>query len=220
MVIKNIKDFNYFITTCGKVFNSKGLEIKQQRNRDGYWTVNLRRDGKYFHLRVNRLVAQTFIPNPKNLPVVNHIDHDRGNNNVSNLEWVTHSENQNKSIENNWMAGKKRSKLNVEQVKLICEMIQDGYRNKEIREKLNVTQDEVIGIRTGKTWREISKEYKLIRHRRGISEDSVRWICRKLREGLKVSEVVRLASSESITRSVVTKIKNKKTFINISKDYF
>lgn len=46
-----------------------------------------------FGRSVHRIVAETFIPNPNNLPCVNHIDGDRGNNNVSNLEWVTYSEN-------------------------------------------------------------------------------------------------------------------------------
>lgn len=220
MQIKKIEGFDYLVSDCGKVFNLKNKELRQQKNKDGYWTVNLRRDGKYYHLRVNRLVAQAFIPNPLNLPIVNHIDHDRGNNHLANLEWETHSGNQIKSIENDWMSGKRRSDLDVHTVKKICEMIQDGYRNIEIRDKLNVTQDIVIGIRTGKTWPEISKDYRLVRHKRGISEETVRWICQQLKNGIKISEIVDRATSGGVTRSVVSKIKNKKTFTDISKHYF
>lgn len=55
---------------------------------------------KWKRIAVHRLVAQTFIPNPDNLPEVNHIDHDRGNNHVSNLEWCTHQYNMEHSKEN------------------------------------------------------------------------------------------------------------------------
>lgn len=59
-----------------------------------YWVVWLRKDGTiHKKMFVHRLVADAFIPNPGNLPVVNHIDHDRRNSRVENLEWVTFSEN-------------------------------------------------------------------------------------------------------------------------------
>lgn len=63
-------------------------------NRDnGYLRVNLVTDGKDKRYYIHRLVATTFIPNPDNKPQVNHIDGDKTNNSVSNLEWVTISEN-------------------------------------------------------------------------------------------------------------------------------
>ena len=60
---------------------------------NGYYVVNLNADGKRNVRPVHRLVAQAFIDNPLNLPCVNHIDGDKTNNNVSNLEWVTYGEN-------------------------------------------------------------------------------------------------------------------------------
>lgn len=58
----------------------------------GYYMVNLKRNGKIKHCLVHRLVADAFIPNPKNKPTVNHIDGNKLNNIVSNLEWATRSE--------------------------------------------------------------------------------------------------------------------------------
>lgn len=62
-------------------------------NKKGYLRVQLYKNNKRRNLRVHRLVALAFIPNPDNKPKVNHIDGDPTNNVVSNLEWVTGEEN-------------------------------------------------------------------------------------------------------------------------------
>ena len=63
--------------------------------KDGYRNVKLYRDGKERTLYVHRLVAQAFIPNPDNLPEVNHKDEDTTNNRVDNLEWCSSKYNSN-----------------------------------------------------------------------------------------------------------------------------
>lgn len=72
----------------GKRF-SKGQIIKPGATPKGYLFVQLSSGSEICTKRVNRLVAEAFIPNPKNLPVVNHKDKDRANNSVANLEWCT-----------------------------------------------------------------------------------------------------------------------------------
>lgn len=67
----------------------KGRVLKQQLNPCGYMYVGFRAKGKYVKLRVNRMIAITFIPNPNNYPEVNHIDCDPTNNRLDNLEWCT-----------------------------------------------------------------------------------------------------------------------------------
>lgn len=71
----------------------KGRILKQQENNCGYLQAQFYINGKQTKRLVHRLVAQTFIPNPYNLPQVNHKDNDRTNNNVSNLEWCSTSYN-------------------------------------------------------------------------------------------------------------------------------
>lgn len=71
----------------------KGRILKPQDNGIGYLQVGFYKDGKRVNRYVHRLVAQAFIPNPDNLPEINHKDCNRSNNDVSNLEWVTHVEN-------------------------------------------------------------------------------------------------------------------------------
>jgi hypothetical protein len=67
--------------------------MKMSKNEAGYWMVDLYKKSKRTTNRVHRLVAEAFIPNPKNKPQVNHKDSNRANSCVSNLEWCTPSEN-------------------------------------------------------------------------------------------------------------------------------
>ena len=76
--------------------------LKQVRSPFGYMAVSLQLGkGKMKTIRVHRAVADAFIPNPGNLPQVNHIDGNKTNNNVSNLEWVTEQGN----VDHAWSTG-------------------------------------------------------------------------------------------------------------------
>ena len=67
----------------------KGKVISLLKGEYGYIQVNLYYNGKNYKKYVHRLVAQAFIPNPDNLPQINHKDEDKTNNRVDNLEWCT-----------------------------------------------------------------------------------------------------------------------------------
>lgn len=82
---------NYEVSKSGLI--RRGSHIKVPTNHNGYYSVDLYSGGKRIKRRVNRLVANAFIPNPNNLPEVNHKDGNKLNNTVDNLEWVTKSEN-------------------------------------------------------------------------------------------------------------------------------
>ena len=78
--------------------NKTGEIMKPSKKQNGYMQINLwTRDGRRKKEHVHRLMALTFIPNPENLPQVNHIDRIRDNNVLSNLEWVSSKENVAKS---------------------------------------------------------------------------------------------------------------------------
>lgn len=95
-VLEN-SQFKYYVTEEGKVYvkrKSNGkLKEKFVKLKGGYPTVTVCMEGKHFQHSIHRLVAQAFIPNPHNKPQVNHIDGNKENPHVSNLEWVTPKEN-------------------------------------------------------------------------------------------------------------------------------
>lgn len=99
---RTIKDYpNYSVSNYGRVRNDKrnklmGFEI----DKGGYARIRLCNCGHNKKFWVHRLVAQAFIPNPNEYPCVNHIDEDKQNNNVTNLQWCTHKQNNNYGTRN------------------------------------------------------------------------------------------------------------------------
>src|SRR5699024_5394641 len=84
----------YKVSDNGDVYNIKSKrKLKLTVSDAGYHKVNLRNNGSVKTHLVHRLVALSFIPNPKEKPQVNHIDEDSLNNSLSNLEWCTPKEN-------------------------------------------------------------------------------------------------------------------------------
>jgi len=84
---------DYQVSDSGEVMSLKSGTpslMALNLNKDtGYFQIQLMKDGKRRGFRINRLVADAFIPNPDGLPIVNHIDEDKSNNNYTNLEWCT-----------------------------------------------------------------------------------------------------------------------------------
>lgn len=85
-------DERYYASSDGRVLGANGL-LKPVRGKDGYVRVNVAYDGKFKLCLVHRLVAESFIPNPDKKAEVNHINGDKSDNRVGNLEWVTREEN-------------------------------------------------------------------------------------------------------------------------------
>lgn len=111
----------YQISNTGKI---KGLPRVTMQNQilkerilipgvinNGYLQITLHKNGEHKNFLVHRLVANAFIPNPKNLPEVNHKDEDKTNCNADNLEWCTRQYNLNYGTRNQRSAESRRKKV-------------------------------------------------------------------------------------------------------------
>ena len=97
-IYKDIPNFvGYQVSNMGNIKSYKqdkgGKILKTIVGSRGYPLINLMKGGEMFQLSVHRLVAESFVENSKNLPFVNHIDLNKENNSVENLEWVSGREN-------------------------------------------------------------------------------------------------------------------------------
>ncbi len=156
----DIEDYEtkYLISNTGKVFSLlSNKELSQNKtNGNGYKICCLCDNGQKKNFYIHRLVARHFIDNPKNYKVVNHLDSDKGNNLMLNLEWTDHRGNMEHCIE----AGAKTD-LGVQSPNTTI-TLEEIKKIKELRIEKELTYREIADIM-------------------GISDSSVGQICRGTR---------------------------------------
>ena len=118
----------------------KVSRILKGKTRNGYRRVELRKDNRSFCKTVHILVAETYLPNKNNKPTVNHIDGDKSNNRVSNLEWATFSENNKHAYSTglNLGATEKRNRLNKNQNREIIHRLEKMENNEDTVTKIAI----------------------------------------------------------------------------------
>ena len=149
-----IPDFpKYSISEFGEIKSSyRNCKIlKPKYDKDGYAGVALSKDKKVYHLRVHRLVAITFLPNPDCLPVVNHKDLNVKNNHYSNLEWCTAYHNT-LHYYANALGRRTLASLTKEEMLSLVDEYKSGKSQKELRDKYNLDcrADAISEIVTGR----------------------------------------------------------------------
>jgi hypothetical protein len=162
----------YFITNDGEVTNADGIVMKQHAKKGNgtcYKSVSLYKDGQYKTKYVHRLVAEAFIPNPENLPIINHKDEDGTNNKVENLEWCTHQYNVNYGTARE----RQREKLvgvphTKEHKKKISDSLYQHYDEGFVGRR-------VVCLETGVVYDSVAKAARDL----GISEAAVRMSCNR-----------------------------------------
>ena len=127
----------YEISNLGKIRNIKSKRVlKLTKSHNGYLKTNLSKKGKLKTVFIHRLVAEAFIPNPNNLPQVNHKDGNKENNNVFNLEFCTEKHNSLHAVRAGLIKVKKvvsydiidKNTKNYESVKKAAEEINCNYK--------------------------------------------------------------------------------------------
>lgn len=110
-------------------------------SNSGYYYVILWKDNKSYMVSIHRLVAKHFIPNPENKPQVNHIDGDKSNNCVNNLEWVTCVENMEHAIKNGLYDNKLKK---IDQYNTQGELIKTWESSMSVEKKLGYCNSNII----------------------------------------------------------------------------
>lgn len=127
---------------------------RKQAVKRGYATCGLSENKKLIYHLVHRLVANAFIPNPKNHPQINHIDGDKTNNHVSNLEWCDRSHNQVHARKLKLQGGERTNtaKLNELCVKAIRK-IYPRLTKKELADCFGVTESAITAVINKRNWK-------------------------------------------------------------------
>ena len=155
-MLHNIHGYNgkYKIDDLGRVYSEFKI-ITPYDNGHGYLAVKLWKNGECKQHYIHRLVAETFIPNPNNYPEINHIDGDKRNNAVSNLEWC----NRKMNVQHSYDTGLKpkgenhfKHKLTENQVAEI-RAARDKISQRELADKYGVSQTLIYSIQTNKCWK-------------------------------------------------------------------
>ena len=151
---------DYLCKEQGEIYSLKTNKIMKTHNdKDGYQCLRLTIEkGKAITVKVHRLIAQTFIPNQENKPLVNHKNGNKKDNAVSNLEWCTAKENANHAIKtglkNDSGTHNTRASCNEEVLKKIRKLISEGKTNTEIEKITGISNGVVSHIRRGTHYKE------------------------------------------------------------------
>ena len=139
-------EMKYKVTEDGRVMGAKGKWLNPYESRDGYLKVNLDKGDDFKPYFIHRLVAEEFVPNPDNKPCVDHIDGNKLHNFVSNLQWVTTAENNQKG---------KKTKLTKEDVIKIRQLLKQGLSQRKIASMYGVYHHCIGRIARNEGWRNI-----------------------------------------------------------------
>lgn len=221
--------YPFLISSFGRIFSlnykkQKGnvKELKTIIDKDGYYIIPINYQGVKKLYKVHRLVALTFIKNNKNKPEVNHIDGDKSNNKVMNLEWCTTQEN----IIHAHTTGLAKSKgeynsqnvYSEKQIIKVCELLSENNMSmREISKFTDVGYSVVNSILHGKSWNHISANYDFSNYTCGKDLNKVINICKLAESGLYT--IREISELNDVKVSYVKDIILKRTHKAISNNY-
>lgn len=151
-----VKGIDRMTITKAGLRSIKGRILKTRINNDGYIEVRISKNGKSISTFTHILIAKAFIPNPLNKPELNHLNGEKTDNSIDNLEWCTHSENM--------IHAYKMGLINRQYKKVIDQCTGRKYNSvfeaaKELNINYRTMKNYLNGNRTNKTCLEYLQEY-------------------------------------------------------------
>ena len=152
---------DYSVSKDGRVYSHKSNRyLSPKIDKYGYKVVSLSKKGKPKHFTIHRLVAITFIPNPNNYPCVNHINENKTDNRVGNLEWCTVKQNDNHGTRNIRIAKSKSKNPVMRKLpngnSIIYQGVKDAFR------KTGIAHSQISKFcrdENNKEWRFLNEKY-------------------------------------------------------------
>jgi len=167
----------YEVSECGEVYRKEYIRVGRLKqgvvnikisrkkmkiivDNGGYRRVHLTNGKKHTLVLLHRAIAIAFIPNPLKLPQVNHIDGDKSNNNISNLEWVSLVDN----MRHSWRIGLRKAKMGESNPKSkltrkeVIKIFKSSKSKTELSKIYNVSYTSIHYIKIGRTWASVTNK--------------------------------------------------------------
>lgn len=159
-------DTIYEISNTGSIRNVITGTIRRPTEVwSGYSKINFYKNAKCVTVLIHRLVAEPFVPNPNNLPVVNHINGNKTFNWYRNLEWCTQQENTQHAIDKGLSlrtgVDNPNNKYDEDIIHTVCKLLEDGHTPTKISRMIDVSVTLSENIKRGKLWKEIASQYNI-----------------------------------------------------------
>lgn len=159
---RDLKDFdNYQISNLGRIYSKKRracLKVKRLGN-SGYYQVRLSKDGKYVYKNLHRLLAETFIPNPNNYRTVNHINGNKLDNRLANLEWADDCKQQHEAC----LLGLKPTTqhiLTTEEIIEVYKLYSEGVSQSKLAKQFNTRKQQIAKLVKGQRHKDLFRQYR------------------------------------------------------------
>lgn len=209
----------YSVTSNGEVYSHRANRLLKVQECGEYKTISLAYKGVTTTVNIHRLVAETFLTRKEGLPCVNHIDGDKHNNSVCNLEWCTYSENLTHAYDTGLRNKGNTRSVSDTDVHLICKYLLDGWKQNEVAKSLGLTVSQVKNVTSRPAYLHITREYDLTQipsRKNKISTDKVLLIAKGLEEGSYSKDVAR---NFNVSPSLVSNIKTRKIYSELTKTF-
>jgi hypothetical protein len=213
---KKIEDYPYEVDAHGHIRNCESGKLLStiSLNGGGYNYVTLFNSDGRRNFMIHRLVATTFIDNPDNKPQVNHIDGNKRNNHVSNLEWMTQFENMRHAVNANLSPKGETSylaKLKEEDILKIRLAAESGIKRSELVKMYKVNSGAISGILLGRTWKHVGGPLQQPQSKNKLSPDDIPIIRYMFKEGKTDLEIGNIFG---VARGNIQQIRSGKNWKN------